>query len=61
MYDTLIASLFLTAMFGRERPRRDRTQRAAPLELSMLSDHTLRDLGFRREPPGDQRRHLLRF
>jgi hypothetical protein len=64
MFDTLIASLVSKRMFGRERHHNSRGSDGlapAPGALDTLSDHTLRDLGFRREPAKSQRVHLMRF
>ena len=59
MYGEMIASLLTFVSFGRERgtPRRPHI----PAEFATLDDHTLRDIGFLRERPTGQRRHLLRF
>ena len=59
MYATIIASMLTFGTFGRD----DRSKRpsAPPDDLSEFNDHTLRDIGMRREPPAWDRRHLMRF
>jgi hypothetical protein len=59
MYDALIAAMFPFGAFGRRRL----SQRPAGSmsDLSEFNDHTLRDIGMRREPPAWDRRHLMRF
>lgn len=59
MYDALIAVMLPFGAFGRKR----HAQRPAggSSGLSELNDHTLRDIGMRREPPAWGRRHLMRF
>lgn len=59
MYDSIIASLLTFGSFGRDR--RSKRAAAPAYDLSEFNDHTLRDMGLRREPPAWDRRHLLRF
>lgn len=57
MYASLIASMLSLGLYGRDRRR----PAGVRPDLSDLNDHTLRDIGMRREPPIWDRRHLMRF
>jgi len=59
MYDSIIASVLTFGTFGRDR--RSKRPPALPCDLSEFNDHTLRDIGLRRESSAWDRRHLLRF